>query len=107
MLVLRFLGSMPEDPEILQIEIQEFLSEHNVQIRDEAIKEIEKAFDNGEDAAEILVIQYEEDGNEYVMSLSREAWLQFLKDSLYSLSEQDEFELCIIAKRLVDKLENL
>ncbi len=106
MVVLRFLGSMPTDPEILKIEIQEFLSEHNVQIRDEAIKEIEKAFEENADSAEILTIQYEEDNNEYVMSLSRKSWLQFLKDSLFSLSEQDEFELCIIAKALVDKLEN-
>jgi hypothetical protein len=104
MVVLRFNGDMPKDPEILQIEISNFLAQHNVIIREGSIEAIQEAVKNNLDVAEIAAIQYQETDQEFVLSLPREKWGEYLSSTLDSLAEQDEFELCIKIRNLLIEL---
>jgi hypothetical protein len=105
MIVLRFNGSMPEDPEILQAEIVNFLAEHNVIIREGSIEAIRNAFKDNLEAAEIVAISYEEIEEDFVMTLPREKWEEYLTTTLESLSAQDEFELCIEIQKLIEEIK--
>jgi hypothetical protein len=107
MIILRLNGNMPEDPEILRVEISNFLAEHNVAIRQASIEAIREALQQKKSAAEIASISYEETNEDYVLSLPQEKWNEYLTATLESLSDQDEFELCIEIQKLIKAINEV
>lgn len=105
MIILRFNGSMPEDPEILQIEISNFIAEHNVAIRQSSIKTIQNAHRQKLEVAEIVAIVYEETEEDFVLALPRKRWNEYLTATVESLSAQDEFEMCVEIQNLIKEIQ--
>jgi hypothetical protein len=96
---------MPEDPEILQAEMANFLAEHNVIIREGSIEAIRNALNDNLEVAEIAAISYEEIEEDFVLSLPRDRWVDYLNATLESLSAQDEFEICVKIQKLIEEIK--